>query len=112
MGYRSEVFIKVDLKHKDELNQVLKKNDLLDCFKTINDENYYYAYGSWLKFYEGYKDVDALIDFIEDDKEEDSKAMLAIGEDDATTYWGAYSQIELWVICDIDSKNFPIQELR
>ena len=112
MGYRSEEFIKVDLKHKDELNQILKENNLLDCFETTNDKNYYYAYGSWLKFYEEYRDVDALINFIEDDEEEDSKAMLAIGEDNAITYWGAYSQIDLWAVCDIDSDYFPIQELR
>jgi len=113
MSYGSEIFIKVNLKHKDKLNQILKENDLSDYFKTTNDKNYYYAYRIWLKFHEEYKDkdMDALIDFIENDKE-NSKAMLVIEGDNTVIYWGAYRQIDLLAICDINSRSFPILQLR
>ena len=112
MGYRSELFIKVTANHREALDKMMSDNDLVDSFKFIHDDDYSYAYGGWLKFYTGYKDVDAVIAFIADDETDEEKAMVAIGEDNATDSWGACDALSLYAVSDIDSDYFPIGDIR
>ena len=95
MGYRSEVYLGVEKKDAKKLEKVLKDHDLLEHFKKSehnfkcqyqNDEwvdNLWYIYqASWLKWYEGYKDVDAITECIDKLSEDGDKAFqVALGED-------------------------------
>ena len=112
MGYRSEVFIKVVNSDKDELIELLKKHDLESCFSVHSDEDHTHCYAGWLKWYDGYGDIDAIEAFVDDEDHYGSRALLTIGEDNATTECGNCSAMNLFVVCDIDTDHFPIQELR
>jgi len=110
MGYRSDVYIKVKNKDKDGLVMILKEQDIDDCFSMYSDNEFTYAYASWLKWYQGHKDVDAIEDFINDD--EQNRALLTIGEDNATTECGDCAEVGLYMIAEIDTDYFPMDELK
>lgn len=84
MGYRSEVYIQCDKSIEDKLWNVLSTHDLADeyGFSKVEDNGYTVKFSAqWLKWYPGYKDVDAVTEFISE--HEDNCALIAIGEDGA-----------------------------
>ena len=110
MGYRSEVHIAVPKKDEKELDAIMNEHDLLegdypsftkdvyiqkwsrynDNDELIDESTEYIIYqGNYLKWYEGYKDVDAVNSFImdgescDDNFEEAGRVMVCIGEDNA-----------------------------
>lgn len=110
MGYRSEVHIAVPKKDEKELDAIMNEHDLLegdypsftkdvyiqkwsrynDNDELIDESTEYIIYqGNYLKWYEGYKDVDAVSSFImdgescDDNFEEGGRVMVCIGEDNA-----------------------------
>ena len=97
MGYRSEVYIAVPKKAEEEIDKVMKEfyNDdspfkkydhtqkwiESDGNHTVNKEETFVIYeGSFLKWYEGYKDVVAIIGIAEK-YSEDGACIVCIGED-------------------------------
>ena len=113
MGYRSEVHIAVPKKEEKELDAIRNEHDLLKGdFPAFTKEDYtqrwnryndndemieettdYVIYhGNHLKWYEGYKDVDAVNSFIwdmaydccsDDEFNVFGRTMVCIGEDNA-----------------------------
>ena len=112
MGYRSEVHIAVPKKDEKELDAIMNEHDLLkgdfpaftkedytQKWVRYNDNNdlvdesteYAIYHGNHLKWYEGYKDVDAVNSFImdkiydccDDYGGEGGRMMVCIGEDNA-----------------------------
>jgi len=112
MGYRSEVHIAVPKKDEKELDAIMNEHKLLEGdFPAFTKEDYtqkwvryndndemieettdYVIYhGNHLKWYEGFKDVDAVNSFImdkiydccDDNDGEGGRTMVCIGEDNA-----------------------------
>jgi len=111
MGYRSEVHIAVPKKDEKELDAIMNEHKLLEGdFPAFTKEDYtqrwnryndnddlvdesteYAIYhGNHLKWYEGFKDVDAVNSFIWDNPYdscenygEGARTMVCIGEDNA-----------------------------
>jgi len=85
MGYRSEIFIKIDKSLEEDLDTLLKEYDLTSVFSKEDDTDEWGSYvkyeGDWLKWYSSYKDVIAIESFIEANR--DNAALLGIGEDGA-----------------------------
>ena len=89
MGYRSEVYIAVPKKDEAQLDVIMNKHKLLDnnhpygepSFKKNTHEDFVIYQGDWLKWYEGYKDVDAINSFI--DSGDANRVMICVGEDNA-----------------------------
>lgn len=88
MGYRSQVYVGVPPTKSKELEKLKwefadkTKSTFLDLFTTVKrnwDEGMYIYRGDWLKWYDGYKDVDGITKFVEDCE----GFIVAIGEDDA-----------------------------
>jgi hypothetical protein len=111
MGYRSEVHIAVPKRDEKKLDAIMNEHDLLEGdypaftkedykqkyvrYNNNNDlvdetEDYVIYRGCHLKWYEGYKDVDAVNSFIEDKpydccnyEDPFGRMMVCIGEDNA-----------------------------
>ena len=109
MGYRSEVHIAVPKKDEKKLDAIMNKHKLLkgdeppftkenytQKWDKYNDNNelveestdYVIYHGVYLKWYDGYKDVDEITSFIEKKpydccEEESGRTMVCIGEDNA-----------------------------
>ncbi len=108
MGYRSEVFLGVKKGLEKKLDEVLIKHDLLqevagsEMAFTKKEHNYRYKNfdsvtgeasdwiddkwiiyrASWLKWYDEYKDVEAVTNVIDEISEDGDKGfMVALGED-------------------------------
>ena len=79
MGYRSDVYIKIKPELKEDLDRLLDKYDL--NFEVTKDEYHVRYECEWLKWYDGYEDVDAINNFIEDNAE--LAGLIAVGEDGA-----------------------------
>jgi len=110
MGYRSEVYVGVPPTKSKELESFKWKygttnkstDTFLDLFKPVkrnSDEGMYIYKGDWLKWYEGYKDVDSITKFIE----ECEGFIVAIGEDDAihSEYGEHYEYVSIRTEVDI-----------
>tara|TARA_R100000734_G_C3317888_1_gene111424 strand:- start:1677 stop:2081 length:405 start_codon:yes stop_codon:yes gene_type:complete len=100
MGYRSEVIFGVKKEHREAVDKVLKEHDLTDSFKWYERTYDWYEFdkdsnvkvthteywivwvGDYLKWYDGYPDVDAVNRLISDYCELD-KFMVCMGEDGA-----------------------------
>ena len=102
MGYRSEVYIAVPKKAEEEMDKVFKehysdnawwadspfkKNEHIqkwiesDGDEAISKERTFVIYeGAWLKWYEGYEDVDAVTSIAEK-YEDDGACIVCVGED-------------------------------
>jgi len=81
MGYRSEIYIRVDVKHKNDLIIKLKESDLLDSIDSIDiDSSYVSVYFSGLKWYDGYSDVDNINKYIKSLPESEG-TLLRTGEE-------------------------------
>jgi hypothetical protein len=111
MGYRSEVHIAVPKRDEKKLDAIMNEHKLLEGdfpaftkedykqkYVRYNDNNdlideradYVIYHGNHLKWYEGYKDVDAVNSFIWDnpydccnDEDPFGRMMVCIGEDNA-----------------------------
>ena len=88
MGYRSQVYVGVPPTKSKELEKLKwefidkTKSTFLDLFTPVKknwDEGMYIYRGDSLKWYDGYKDVDSITEFIEDCE----GFIVAIGQDDA-----------------------------
>ncbi len=88
MGYRSQVYVGVPPTKSKELEKLKwefidkTKSTFLDLFTPVKknwDEGMYIYRGDSLKWYDGYKDVDSVTEFIEDCE----GFIVAIGQDDA-----------------------------
>lgn len=104
MGYRSEIYIKVDEKLEKELDTLLSEHNLIGVFTkhTEDPSDGYVRYeATWLKWYEGYKDVDAVNGFIDDNYEE--AGLLGIGEDNAeSARAGNVDKLDMYTYSCID----------
>ena len=79
MGYRSEVYIKIDTKYNSEFKFLLGVHEI-DYLSIAYSNNEYTCYeGNGLKWYTGYKDVDAVNNFVDT---RENCALVAIGEDE------------------------------
>ena len=121
MGYRSEVYIAVPKKAEEEMDKVMMlhyDDEACSVFKkydhtqnwvesdgnhTISKEETFVIYeGSFLKWYEGYKDVDA-IKSIAEKHEDDGACIVCVGEDgqihselgDYQEVFNVYTKVEL-----------------
>jgi len=93
MGYRSQVYIAVPKKAEKEMDETMSKHELfsfkkeehnhwwLDSKNKKHSEDYIIYKNYWLKWYEGYKDVDD-INMVVEKYEDDGACMFCIGEDD------------------------------
>lgn len=105
MGYRSEVYIKFKAEHKDEFDAILKEYDLEDAIKqedineepTQQDDGYVRYYGDWLKWYDSYKDVQAIEKFLYSV----NGGLLAIGEDNNVFGFNQY-ETDMFVLTQVD----------
>jgi len=90
MGYRSQVYVGVPPTKGKELESFeweygtthKSTSTFLELFKPVKrnwDEGMFIYVGDWLKWYEGYKDVIAITNFVQ----ECEGFIVAIGEDDA-----------------------------
>jgi hypothetical protein len=87
MGYRSEVYIAVQKSDEVGLDAILTEHNLLrdEAFTKKEYLGYVIYEASWLKWYEGYKDVGAVNEFIEAnplDYENDGRCLVCVGEDE------------------------------
>ena len=79
MGYRSELYAVVGLIDLPEFDRLLKETDLADCFGEYNKTDLAVEYrASYLKWYDGYSDVDKFNRFFNDSK---FSILLRIGEE-------------------------------
>ena len=78
MGYRSEVYIGIPTDYAKELESLDNFNDMFELWHQSDGTNIYI--GDWLKWYEGYKDVEEITKFVQK-FEEDCACIVAIGED-------------------------------
>lgn len=97
MGYRSEVHIAIPKKDEAELDAILNEHNLMEGddpkftkeYYKLLDVEYAIYYGVHLKWYEGYKGVQAVNSFISDkplDCCEDAgegRVQVCVGEDSA-----------------------------
>jgi len=108
MGYRSTIYIKFKAKDEKEFLDILKKHDLQDAFElqtlhTPPDEYRRYI-GNDFKWYEGYKEIDEINKWIsKSDLDKDRpRALIAVGEDNATTFWGEPYDIDMYESVTVD----------
>jgi len=106
MGYRSEIYIVVDNELVSEFEVVLKNSDLStnivkvdEAEQSITNSTKYV--GSYLKWYSGYKDVDAVNSFIDDNYE--GCALLGIGDDNAeSARFGSPENFDMYIVATVD----------
>lgn len=110
MGYRSEVYIKIDKRLEEEFKKILKDTDLDGDwgFKKRDDEDiiandkgyaitYVKYHADWLKWYSSFPDVKAVNSFIETEDENGMlKGLIAIGEDNATEIHGTPEEVDMY----------------
>ena len=86
MGHRSEVYIKIDATKAIEFMFILKANEITWIEPRVStDKNYVLFFGSDLKWYSSYKEVNAVNTFID---ETDNCTLIAVGEDERTEIYG------------------------
>ena len=104
MGYRSEVYIGIPTDYAKELESLDWResneyihynhsfNDMFELWHQSNGTNIYR--GVWLKWYDGYKDVDEITEIVQK-FEEDCAFIVAIGEDNAVhSEYGHYYEFK------------------
>ena len=102
MGYRSEIYIQVEKELENDLIELFIKHDLENAFKKQDETETTVKYsGDWLKWYEGYEDVDAINSFINEN--EDKAALIGIGEDGAeSANEGSPDNFDMYVVSTIE----------
>ena len=93
MGYRSEVIIGIKRKYTMKFEELLKEHDLENAFESTEKkfellsesqkwvEQWAIYKGDYLKWYDGYKDVDAINSFVDKLNEKENSFMICMGED-------------------------------
>jgi len=83
MGYRSEVIFGVIKKHKEKLEEVLEKHNLLKYFDNMERDNCNIYVGDCLKWYSEFEEVKEITNFIDDVyyQNKDDSFMVCMGED-------------------------------
>lgn len=114
MGYRSEVAIKCEEKAYERFREVFIKEDLFinpDKILYDKENQEYYIYWDWIKWYEDYEGVNAIIKVMEALDEEHNYCLsdelgykfIRLGEDDDDVETRANDwSLELWIIRKID----------
>ena len=110
MGYRSQVYVGVPPTKGKELESLKweygtteeSTSNFLDLFEPVkrnSDEGMYIYMGDWLKWYQEYKDVEAITKFVE----ECEGFIIAIGEDEAihSATGEYYEYIDIRIVVDI-----------
>lgn len=99
MGYRSDVYIKVNKNDEDKLTDLFRENHF-DAIKEYEDgDNVGYVIYD-IKWYSGYTDVDKINSFI-DEKSKYPRGLIAIGEDNATEEYGEPYEVGMWAVVQI-----------
>ena len=94
MGYRSSLYFKCTNDIMPEFYQLLSEHDFLSCLSNVHQSDTYTSFEMHgLKWYDGYKDVDAINAFIHKHTPSDRICMLRDGEDNH----------DIEVIGDLDS---------
>lgn len=101
MGYRSTVYIKVEKKDEKELLDIFKEHDLTRSYEKAEDygDEYVRYIGSDLKWYDSYKDVEAVNNFINSG---DFRGLIAVGEDSQATHYGNTSDLDMYEITNVE----------
>ena len=89
--------VKVTKEEQQEFEQVLKDADLFKYFalqNTVNDAYVRYI-GDWLKWYDGYRDVRKVDDWITS-AHKYPRGIVAIGEDDYVTHIGDTEELDMY----------------
>lgn len=104
MGYRSEVYIAIPKIDEAELDAILIEHNLLrdEAFTKENYLGYVIYEASWLKWFDGYEDVELVKKFI-DSNENDGRYLVCVGEDgqihsdigDYQEIFNIYTKVEL-----------------
>jgi len=87
MGYRSNVYISKLGRSEKELKNLFKENNI-EAVKEFEDVDTVGYAISDVKWYSGYKDVEAINSFIEEEDCEYPRGLINIGEDNATEEYG------------------------
>ncbi|MCS5623722.1 MAG: hypothetical protein NZ735_07180 [Candidatus Marinimicrobia bacterium] len=109
MGYRSQVYIAVPKSDEKQLDAILGKHSLNKEFRKEeynNSDTEYIIYSdAWLKWYNGYEDVNAVNKFIAENPIDGGvgRALFCIGEGeeihseigDYYEIWNVYTTVEL-----------------
>jgi hypothetical protein len=102
MGYRSDIYIKVHKNDEDKLVDLLNEHELISAFSKEYEDGDYAGYSaSWLKWYTGYKDVDAINSFINEESEH-LRALIAIGEDGAIDEEWSPSEMDFYTVTTVE----------
>ena len=110
MGYRSTIYIKINKADKKLFEKAMDEATVLEPgFRGYFDEdedngkNDYLRYtASYLKWYSSYSSVSIINNFINDDSGEHLRAMIAIGEDDATESFGSPYELDMYTTTDLE----------
>jgi hypothetical protein len=101
MGYRSDVYIKMDREIGAEFRSLVKEIDAEFFSYTDNlDDGYLYAKACYLKWYDGYEQVDTINSWVND--KEERAGMIVIGEDGAVTEYGDCCSVDMWVVTTVN----------
>ena len=99
MGYRSEVYIKIDKKQTFAFQKILDEHKV-DWYNNIRQDSdeYLKVYFSEVKWYDGYPEVDAINKFI---NSTDNCGAIAVGEDSAVVEYGDTWEVDMYVTVSV-----------
>jgi len=98
IGYRSEIYIKMDKQLVTEFEWILKVN-YFEIQDEDEDSNYAKYYANELKWYSGYPEVEAINNFISNNDQ--NAALLAISEDSEIDTFGSPYDVDLTYYKDV-----------
>jgi len=104
MGYRSTIYIKCAKKLESKLVAILSEHGFTGDYRftKIDEDNDFVKFvANDLKWYNGYKDVEAVESFVIDNYE--NCGLLGIGEDGAeSARVGDTDELEMWTVTNIE----------
>lgn len=104
VGYRSDIYIKVENSEAFGLKQALEEADFMNYAEITQDEHYIYVAMYDLKWYSNYEDVAAVNSYIQSLGERGG--LIAIGEDGATQEYGEPYSVDLYTQTSINGFLF------
>lgn len=100
MGYKSDIYIKVEKELTQQLIDVLHEAGI-EPDQFGSDGYYTYASVEWVKWYDHFDDVKKVNAFFDSlpswDEDGPTGGMLSIGEDNATDQWGNCGEVDLYI---------------
>ena len=111
MGYRSTMFVKINKEDKELFEDALKQASVVEpgfteYFIPESEEDFddeYLRYtASDLKRYSSYPAVKIINRFINDYDGKHLRAMIAVGEDDATESFGSPMELDMYTTSEIE----------